>query len=388
MTQVQRVNMMPQERFDRGDWLSHEGFIHDDFKLYNKSFFSGATTYIVSGGEILVDGGFTIHVDVNDNLTLFNTGDESSFFRGDSATISLSAVLGPSTDSFVWIRLVPSDSANAHLIGDGIRVFWDPTLNVNGVIGGEFSQSIKTAAVAYIQGQTILGEEPPLGSHFLGISLGSFPGGSDIIPLAIITTDAFGITAITDARKLFFRLGRGNFTLADLPEDTMNYNFPWVSKNDSGNAVTVAAAYEEGDRGIYTLKDDLDSIKTELKFIKWGTTTTRKWYENAPSSLAGLAEPIIMTDGGIWNWGTVPNTLSWSADALFLFPGPIAAYTNTMAAGSVIMAVDDMVTYVDLDPTASVVVVPQPVSAANYTDQLNRVIVARRQGGSVYVGIY
>jgi len=94
-----------------------------------------------------------------------------------------------------------------------------------------------------------------------------------------------------------------------------------------------------------------------------------------------------MVRGGVWNWNLLTSTLSWSNDAYIQIPG-LPENRNTILAGSIALANDGDVAYVDVNRfsggPATLLVQVSHISSLS-TDN-NRFIIARRLGNSVDVG--
>lgn len=96
---------------------------------------------------------------------------------------------------------------------------------------------------------------------------------------------------------------------------------------------------------------------------------------------------LKMVRGGTWLWNSVTGTLSWSSDAAIQIPGLTEARNNILA-GSVNLAADGQVAYVEVNRTSggalNLTVQTSLISALN--DTPNTVVIARRIGNDVLVG--
>ena len=107
---------------------------------------------------------------------------------------------------------------------------------------------------------------------------------------------------------------------------------------------------------------------------------------------------IRLVDGGFFTWAiadgqTVTGSLSWSADAFISVPG-LNNNTNTISALTAgINILDGEVLFVDINRTqartspAAQIITPGVLSIDNFVPRRDRVILARRVGAYIYVGV-
>jgi uncharacterized delta-60 repeat protein len=95
----------------------------------------------------------------------------------------------------------------------------------------------------------------------------------------------------------------------------------------------------------------------------------------------------ILIEGGNWAWSDATDTLSWSADAYIQVPG-LAKTRNEINVGSVSLAADGDIAYVDINRTTGVAatLTVSTGAIASVEDRVGRVVIARRIGNSIYVG--
>lgn len=110
------------------------------------------------------------------------------------------------------------------------------------------------------------------------------------------------------------------------------------------------------------------------------------------SNITNSDRNLALMNGGTVKWVVSSTTLSWSADAYIQVPG-CAEARNRIVAGSVVLAADGDVAYVDINRLAGVaatltvivanISVLSTISPANE----NRVVIARRHNSSVFWGL-
>lgn len=94
-----------------------------------------------------------------------------------------------------------------------------------------------------------------------------------------------------------------------------------------------------------------------------------------------------LVKGGTWAWNSGTNTLSWSANAFIQIPG-LAENRNQINAGSASLTADGQVAWVDVnrDAGAPAVLTVQTGAISGMPTDVDRIIIARRNGADVVVG--
>ena len=362
---LNKVKIFSKERLDLPDFQHVLDFTEDELQIWTKNIFAGTSdSYILTGFEPSVVANLDITIQIA-NSALFNTKAtgilSGSTYVAESGTADLALTLSDNTTNYVH--------AVVNSVGGGadVRVFWDRTAN-NGE-GGEWQQVVNTV-------------------DSLGVSLYVSTAGWSIdpnkIPLFYATTAAGIVASMVDYRNLFFRLGRpGNPTYTDFLTDRTEPNPDKISQ---------ATAFTAADKEITSFKQWMDVVMSAIKEIKWGSGTN-KWYQQAPSSLTQGND--VLTAGGTWTWYVadpdaggplLANSLYFDADAVVIMYGNPFINTISFAASSPITLLDGEVAYVDLNRTASVVVPVSVTTALAYISDPDRLIIAKRIGGTVYVG--
>lgn len=360
---MNRVKLYQAERLDLTDALNIQGFVENELQEWTSSIFAGTlNSYILKGFEPTVVANLNITVAVA-NSVLFNSavtsGDMAgSTFRAPSTSPGLSLTLTDNVTNYVHL-VVNRISKEADL-----RVFWDRIANAGE--GAEWSQIVNTIDTLDVS---------------LYVSTVGWSVDDDKIPIFYATTAAGVITSLVDYRNLFFRLGK--------PGNPGFYNTLLDRVEPNPDKIAQPTAFTAADKEITNFKAWMDVVMSALKEIKWGTTTSRYWYEQAPGSLTQGND--VLTAGGNWSWtlsagpGSVGD-LAFSSDAIVIMYG--SAFTNSIdfTVSSPIVLNDGDVAFVDLVRTASSVLTVTVVASGSYTSNPDRLIIAKRTGDVAFVG--
>ena len=438
MSSSKKVLFHQAERVDLPDIKKMSDYTEDSMQALNKSFMSGDLSAYITKGFVPSDaGGLNISVTVADSSFFNSKVSESnelsgSYFVGDSTETALTTALTAGVINYVHLKLTRVGETPS------VRVFWDKTAVVDGVVSGASHQQ----AVNTVQGIEV---ELYITTSSLAYDEELFSADSEYIPIARIKTDSSSITDIEDRRNMFFRLGKGH-----------PYN-PWYLKTLS-SLTESQDDFGSGDKEITNLKDLLDLIMSEIKDMKFGGSAA-KWYEPAPSSLLDGLDHL--SDGGTWTWSLYPDISAYligpgenativtpavtfltsgTANATFTVASDaglsvdqlieidsvtqpalsckivdisgVGPYTITVEAPSLtfdadaniliantsfinnidftvdspITIYDNQVAYVDLDRTQNAVVSPVIEDADNFDPAVGRMMIVRREGDSVYIG--
>ena len=158
---------------------------------------------------------------------------------------------------------------------------------------------------------------------------------------------------------------------------------------------TGTGVWTEGDKEIDNLKEFMDVVMTQIKWIKFGKGIPNKyWYQEAPTNLSSFG--LGLSGGGTIGWtaGAV-GSLTFDDDFVILLPGK--AYTNIIAVASSPISVPiynatpvtggEYVVWVDLNLMNQATLLPNVTVSGLYEAETNRVIIARRVGNAIYVGL-
>lgn len=272
MALLQRTRILPNERIDKPDYDKIEDFVCADFKAIHKFVWSDEN-FVISGFNCTGTG--------TTNLSIAVAG--SSFIVGqDDGVMFIGA---PSLDPLVTSNLTPGATNYVELVADqdtggaDSRAFWDST--AGGGVGGEFSQIIDTFIFLFPK---------------LNINTSNFTGDPDKVRLCEVDVNGGGtITAIRDARNLFYRLGRSTNT---------SFGFPWASRTEPTNTQFTGA-----DKDITRMKDMYDALMTEIRLVKG----TNFWYEDPGISIVNAFRNSALS---LLSAATTTAKFSWSGTSL------------------------------------------------------------------------
>lgn len=289
MAILQRVSLLPNQRFDTPDARAIEAYSLNDWRYFLEGFMSDKS-YVLSGFEISnyanIFATSGVKVKVSD-ITLFHseaTTQAAGFYVSSGSESDVSVSLSPSSTNFIECDLTTLSGT------PDVRAFWDQA--ANGGAGAEYTDTI----------DTVNNLEVSISSNISGFTVGK-------IPLYKAVTDSGGVvTSLTDCRNLFFRLGTGG----NSPNPSADYSWPAIP--DAGharleNAVTSFSAtptnqpFQGGDKNLKTFKAWMDAVMTSIKEIKG----TPFWYQAAsggsgagsvPGSYQNAALTVLV--GGTW----------------------------------------------------------------------------------------
>lgn len=368
-----KVLMWQQERFDLPDFNYLQDYVSDDFKSQQKSLFTQANTYIVNGFNVLAAGGSSVSVNLQNCAVLYG-GYDGSLYSGPSAATVETFTLSANATTCIWATVAMTDVTPTQ-----VRTFWDPLGGVPPGTGEEFQSAVivKQALEVTISHQVLV----------------NFPTGTDIIPIAKVTTNLGGaITAYQDCRNLLFRLGSGG----NAPDIDNTTDWSGETRIDYTNATDAnpTLLFAEGDRKNTCFKDWMNMVMSQIKEMKFGSATggLSAWYSPAPSSLSDA--DIDMTGGGVWSWNLAAGELSFTADANLLIPG--TPYVNVIRFDTqspiflpAAYPIDgEFVAWVTINRGASSNLAVHVDTQDDYVPGPDKIIIARRIGNTVYVGVH
>lgn len=346
MAIMRRVSYLSEMRLDTPDMRSIESAVSADFDAVAQSFIAGPTTpYVMSGFTISVTGAIGgasngLQMVVAGGSLLHTKASQSgSFLMVPAGTPN--EVLNSSTNTSVTGAFTPN---SINYVGIDYSRFADPTTNVTRYIWDDTSktESTTTAPAAQVLDYQIV--------------ITSSPWASNILPIAIITTDSNNnVVSITDARNQLFRLGQGGSS------PNPSYIYPWSQGRTEVSPTTTSNSsdpFNGGDKNFNDLKDWMDAVMSVLKEIK-GTTF---WYSISSSgSLETLREDLgntVITGRGHIAHGvlpadgqtpTAPGQINWDQDINIRVIGSEIAYTlSANPTSNFITLTEDQVAYITL----------------------------------------
>ena len=338
MALLQRTRILPNQRLDLPDYNNIESFVCADFAAIHQNVWTNEN-FVFSGFAATGTGTDTLSVALAGSSAVFGD-DEGLMYIGASSLSALETTsLTPNAVNYVEIFL-DQDSGGADS-----RAFWDQ--DAAGGDGGEFSQIVDTFI---FQKATF------------SINTSNFSGDPDKLPLAEVTVDAGGIiTAISDARPMFFRLGRpGNSTFA----------FNWANGRTAENP--SSPSYNDPDKVINSLKSMFDALMDSIREIK-GTTY---WYEPPFTSLVGtFTNQILSTMTG----NSASARFSWDGSALSITDDSPSGTPNADVIGYIRLFSSALTISFSRQDASSATIslsdgevlwveIPDPLSAINYSD--------------------
>ena len=315
MALLHKIRILENERIDKPDHDQIQEFVADDFKAYNRHFFTNEDKWIGKGFSVSVTSGLNIAVVVEDS-TLFNTevAGGNEFYLGESGHADLTATLTNGATNYIHLQVVSGNTGTA-----ATRVFWDPTLNSGD--GGEFLQTIDTEEYLDVQ---------------LYVNTTGFSTDDDLIPLATMVTSGGAVVSTIDNRNLFFRLGKGH---------TLNAEFDFELSSPTEPA---SSSFTGGDKDIASLKDWMDLVMTRIKKVSGETY----WFEDTGGfNVTDLYTDFgntIMTGGGTISYSAA-NVFSFSSDLVLTVISLGVTYTIPQASESGQTLADGQVAYINID---------------------------------------
>lgn len=316
MSILTKPRLLAQQRFDLEDFEVLLSSMAADAKFWTRHFW-GPTQYILKGFNVSGLGGPSPANIVLDGSTLINANNsgEFSWFVGDVGASPLEAVLNPGTRNYIEVEISTEDGTPL------TRAFWDPS--AQGGLGAEFNQNVNTVTNLKVD---------------VVVLTGGFSGSANRIRVAVVDTDGSNnIIGILDKRDLFFRKAT--------PEDALE-DFSWASRTEpeltlaltgvagtfvagetvsiggsvtaevqtggsgpnigvilhsgdsfaagdtvtgadsgaTGTLSTFSDSFTGADKSLQNLRDELRSLKTEIRVIKG----TRFYFESGLGSITGI----------------------------------------------------------------------------------------------------
>jgi len=295
MAVLSRVSWSSQQRFDLQHVLATESFFAADFRHSLKILNGLTSNYVIRGLEVSSTSALTVNVSVADCVILTPLDNTTSFYVGLS-TDPVEQVSVPASSAAVFIEAFFERDTRTPVT----TAFWDPgAIASDTPAGAEF-----TAALDF---------ENTLVLKFRANTTGFTPGS---IPVTQVATNSSGVTAIEDARDMFFRLGRGGanpdpyskFAWSNTREEPLISSSPsYLGQSTTSNPYFAQDGVgAKNDKAITSMKSWMDAIMTALAEMK-GTSL---WY----ASVGNQTTPNVLFHTGNGH-SFVPSsatTLQWS----------------------------------------------------------------------------
>lgn len=332
---------------------------------------------MLAGGRPLVVSGFELSAQLTAQATSASLVVAGSQIAHPLATDAGSILRVPATRSAEQLN----PSINARISGA-----WTTGVNYVGIDLRRTADSSTADVVQFIDADT-KEENPqsiPLARTFdytIYISTQDFSTTPTIAPLCKVTLDAsLAITAVEDARNLFFRLGSGG----SITNYQNTYSFPGGRTEPNGGSAN--STFHVGDKAIGSLKDWANAIMTRL----WEVGGGEYWYSPTAThnvNLVRTGSPFV-SNGQYYEWdGT---NLHWQGLRL-LFDNSTGYYNvitdqTTDSAGLTDLA-DGQCIYVDAVRTSNATVTAQKGTLATLGSPLtpgSRFVIAWRVGSQIF----
>ena len=283
MSVLSRVSLTGQQRFDLSTVVGSESFTAYDFRALSSSFVGSDSAYILRGLSVVGRSGLSVSISTKDCFA-YNPQDNNGSFYYGLATDPDEIVQLPSGQTNIYVEATFSN-ATQNPINIGV---WDPlALTGANAAGTEFTTTADFEE--YIK---------------LSITVNTVGFTAGAIPLLTASTSGSSITAMEDARELFFRLGTGGTTPNSL------HKFPWSNARSEPSPSGVAVGENAGspwqsqdatgiinDKGIHTFKQWMDAVMTRISEI----TGSALWYQSGisvgPASNVSLNQVFFDTLG-------------------------------------------------------------------------------------------
>jgi hypothetical protein len=374
MAVLRQQNWLNQQRVETSHLRSIESGAAADFDLLAGRIMAGEGALVVKGFNVVLTGAIgaaatSLKVNAAGGLLLHYLASENGTLYASPASATTEQL----------------STTNA-LVSGG---FTASAVNYVGLDLRRSADDTTTDLVTFLDETTKLESNRTLGYRFI-ISTSDFSQADNILPLAKVTLDSgANVTAIEDARNLFFRLGSGGTT------PNHYHTYPWAEGRNETTS-TVLDNFVGGDKAITSMKGWMDAVMSTI----WEAKGGRYWYSPTADRNVKLIRnsASTFTDGSNITWdGT---NLLWKGLSIVFDSsndGSVApgVYKNTIADRTVAAAgytdlLDGQCVYVDIDRTSNVaaaILSKAYISTLNATGATipgSRYIVAWRIGSYVY----
>jgi hypothetical protein len=209
------------------------------------------------------------------------------------------------------------------------------------------------------------------------ISRTEFAATPHLCPLAVVNvTPSGGVTSISDARQMAYRLASGGSNANNLNA------FIWP-QGRSVEASTVDAAFTGGDRAIGSSKDWQDAVMTRL----WELGGGERWFtaNSDRDTKLCLGGTGLFPNGDNFRWTLGTSLIEWTS--LYLVFANSTAVYNTITNGTATLA-DNQCLYVDVNRSTNAATLTMQVAnlATLGAPAIpgSRFIIAWRRGNEVF----
>ncbi len=371
MAVLRELNLLGQQRLDIPQLRSIESAVRGDFDLLAGTIFSGKQPLVVRGFELssTVAGTQASGIQVvvaNSILVNFNATESGSMYS------------------------VPSNRANETLSSLNSKVSGSFTASATNYVGVDvrrLADATTSDIIQFLNATTLLetSRTVPLArtlDYRFTISTTDFSTQPNIVPIAIVTTDAsINIVSIVDARQMAFRMAPGG----SFASSEGGYSWPTGRSEDLTSLDMVS-----GDKSITSQYDWMKAAMTRIQEIGGGEF----WYSaTADRNVTMIWVGTTFSNGENFEWVGSAN-LHWKG-VRFIFDNSTGYYNDVVdqtgnSTGLTDLA-DGECLYVDLDRTANLTGGDALVAAKAVMSTLGpgsvpgaRNIIAWRVGAYVY----
>lgn len=368
MAILRQQNWLSQGRVDLPHLRAIESAICADFDMLVGKALSGRQPLVLRGLTITTDdtvnnpaenlelnvaSALIMHYGASESGTLFAISDTASSEVLNTTNTKVSGSFTASATHYIGLDLIRSaDTTTSDLVQ-----FLDVSTEA------ETAQTVPLARTL---------------QYKIIISTQNFTTSSNIIPIAkVVTNSTNGVTSITDARKMMFRLGSGG----DTPSALAAYE--WGDRTENG--ITYSGSDDPfigEDKSINNLKDWMDAMMTSVWEVKGG----EHWYAptNRDNVKLAYGTPVLVDNSD--NFYFDGTDLKWRSLKL-LFENS-AVNSNTIADETTgVDFPDGSALYVDVDREAASTLIPVVVNMTllgTSTIPGRRIVLAWRKGSLVY----
>jgi hypothetical protein len=376
---IRNFNFKNNQRLDISHLKMIESSVTNDLKVLTGNVISGNNPIIIKGFTVSVAG---VIGNPATSLQMITAG---------------SVMIHPLGSEEGGVFTVSSTQAPERLNVNNFRVIGSFTSGASNYIGIDLIRTVDTSTsdtVSILSDTT--GEEftqlSPLGNvldYRIYIQTSNFNSTPNICPVAVVVVDALGgVSSVTDARPLAFRLGTGGTSPS---ATTPYYSLPDRVENSITFEGTGSSPFTGGDKNITSLRDWMAVVETRI----WEGSGGAYWY--SPSSVNDIRPAYdsnsIFSEVSE-NWYLDGADLLWQGIRFIFSNGTNGAYYCTVAdQTTALVGLTDLnngeCLYIDIDRTRNAVNLP--VTKANFaampqpTIPGSRLIIAWKNFGSVYV---
>lgn len=298
---------MSQERVDLPDALNLEAFGNADWAEFVESFFAGdSKAYVVRGFAIPTPSALIgtkatqVTVTCANSMVLHPTsvGGAGAFYSSTGSEPTQSVQLTANQTNYIELDQTTTTSA------PDVRAIWDEAGGATGT-GASFTQTVDTVTNLKV---------------VMSVNTVSFTAGKVPIAKAVVSSDGT-ITAITDCRDLFYRLGTGGAS----PNSSANFDWtagggvadPRVQRDNTADATSDPDPFGGSDKIIITLKGWMDAVMSAIKEMRG--IDVPYWFSNTTVNTGSTTELYVDSAGSFIKpatdtafWSVAGSVLTWS----------------------------------------------------------------------------